>query len=73
MSDYDGAPVHGGVSDPHPASGPGWPRLTIERIAACPDCLGDCIDEGVDLWCPACRASWTFAQVGYFEEDLPDD
>lgn len=52
---------------------PAFPRLTVERIAACPTCMGDCIDEGFGFWCPACQASWTFAQVGYFEDGSNDD
>ena len=52
---------------------PVFPRLEVQRIAACPECFGDCIDEGTDLWCPRCRASWTFAQVGYFEDVDRDD
>ena len=74
MTDYDGAPVHGYVSDPAATSGPpSFPRLTEERIATCPDCFGDLIDEGTGFWCGACRQPYTFAQVAYFEDgDLPD-
>ena len=41
-------------------------------IASCPECLGDCIDEGTDFWCPACREAWSPAVVGYFERDHDD-
>ena len=51
-----------------PNTPPVFPRLKTERIAACPSCMGDCIDEGFDFYCPACQSSWTFAQVGYLEE-----
>ena len=76
MSGYDGAPVGGMVSDPAGGSGPCIPlpqyRATV--IYTCPECDGDLQHEGVDgYWCPACRRSWSFTEVGVYEDgDRPD-
>ena len=49
------------------------PVYRAAPIAACPTCLGDCIDEGFNFWCPACQTAWTPAQVGWFEDGSNDD
>jgi tRNA(Ile2) C34 agmatinyltransferase TiaS len=50
------------------------PGYKAMQIAVCPECLGDCTDEGRDgWWCPACQVRWATQQIGYFEEGTPDD
>ena len=48
------------------------PVYRAAPIASCPECLGDCIDEGTGFWCPACRKTVSPADVGWFERDHDD-
>lgn len=44
------------------------PRYTPAIVATCPSCFGDLQDEGFAFWCPACKCTWQFNQVGYLDE-----
>jgi hypothetical protein len=37
-------------------------RAAVAVIYSCPDCDGDLIDEGFELYCPACERTLSFAQ-----------
>ena len=49
------------------------PGYQPTRIATCPDCMSDLTNEAWDFWCTACRKTWGFNEVAYFEEGQPDD
>jgi hypothetical protein len=65
----------GSPQSPVPVSSLPLPRYQPRPVASCPDCMGDCTDEGTGgFWCPGCHRSYTAAQVGYFDEgNLADD
>lgn len=49
-----------------------WPKYVPTPVAACPRCLGNCVDEGLGYWCPSCRIPLSTAEVAFFEEDNDD-